>query len=47
MAVARRALEKNGVRLTVVGRVEARRGIRLQFRGKRVSLEGGGYEHFR
>jgi thiamine-monophosphate kinase len=44
---AKRALDRLGVPLTVVGTVEARRGIRLIDGARSVRLEGAGYDHFR
>lgn len=47
MASAKRALDRLGLPLTVVGTIDARRGIRLVDGARPVRLEGAGYDHFR
>ena len=44
---AKRALDRLGVSLTVIGMVDARTGIRLIDGARSVRLEGAGYDHFR
>ena len=47
LAAAKHALDRLGLPLTVVGTIDARRGIRLREGTRPVQLEGAGYEHFR
>lgn len=47
IAAAQQALGRHGIALTVVGRVERRRGIRLHDGHRQVRLPGAGYDHFR
>ena len=47
MLAAQRALERIKVPLTVVGEIEARRGIRLKNGTRLERLDKAGYEHFR
>ena len=47
IAAARRILERINLPLTVVGEIDARRGIRLRNGARMERLDGAGYEHFR
>jgi thiamine-monophosphate kinase len=47
IVAAQEALARRGIALTVVGRIERRRGIRLHDGRKLVRLPGAGYDHFR
>jgi thiamine-monophosphate kinase len=44
---ARRALDRLGLPLSVIGTIERRRGIRLSHAGRAIHLERAGYDHFR
>jgi thiamine-monophosphate kinase len=46
IAVAQRRLEALDTRLTMVGQIESRAGIRLRREGRLERLEGAGYQHF-
>jgi thiamine-monophosphate kinase len=46
IAAAQRRLEALDTRLTAVGQIESRAGIRLRHDGRLKRLEGAGYQHF-
>ena len=46
ITAARRALDRLGLRLSVIGAIEPHRGIRLSDAGRAVHLERAGYDHF-
>jgi thiamine-monophosphate kinase len=46
IAAAQRRLEALDTRLTAVGQIESRTGIRLRHDGRHERLEGAGYQHF-
>jgi thiamine-monophosphate kinase len=47
MAAAQAALRRIGLSLTIMGRLDRQRGIRLSDRGRVKALKGAGYDHFR
>ncbi len=47
LRTAQARLQRHALRLTVIGTIERRPGIRLRDGDRAVTLAGGGYEHFR